>query len=211
MTQTVAQMRDQIAAQETEIAALRETIEKLAQGMAELRQPMPSSVAAPQRKVEPDGVRIYHPQDRPAIEMPSDDELRRLAKIVLRKFPSLAPDTTNPRWCDENVSEWNAIFRASFRRIASLNRDKDDRFDMKRSIHAHTAECEEWLSCHGMAMVVKWPPFVAAAIASGDVAFCIDGGPYVALRLDGLGRSPLPAWRAVLDGRMRKPSPPPGR
>jgi hypothetical protein len=215
VTETISEMRSRLASQDVELAGLRERIAALEERVSESRRTVPVNLAAlpprPAPAPESQGVRIFHPADAPVIELPNDDELRRLSEVVLRKFPALAPDTSNPRWRHENVSEWNAIFRASFRRIASLNRDEDDRFDMRRSIYAYTAECEEWLRCHGMAMVVKWPPFFAAAIAAGDIAFCLDGGPHVALRLDGLGRRPLPAWRAVLDGRVRAPSPPPAR
>lgn len=140
--------------------------------------------------------------------MPTDDELRQLAEAVLRTFPSLAPDTSNPRWRDMNIDEFHRGFCASFRRIASLNRT--DEFDTRRGIRYFVDEAEEWLRLRGVPTDVRWPVYVAAAIAAGDVPFVLDGGPFVGLRLDGIGRSATAAWRDILQGRaLRAPSPPP--
>jgi len=191
-----------------EITELRSRIAALEQGLAELRRPMPASVAAPPRETEPQGVRIYHPADIPSFELPNDQQLRRLADIVTAKFPRLGPDTSNARWRDMNVEEFHRGFCASFRRIASLNRT--DEFDTRRGIRYFADEAEDWLRAQGRPTDIRWPCYLAAVIAAGDIPFSIEG-PHVGLRLDGLGRSPLPAWRAVLDGRMRAPSPPPVR
>ena len=193
---------------QSELAELRQRVSALEQRVAEVCRPAQPTVAAPSRESESQGVRIYHPADVPAIEMPSDEQLRRLAEVVLAKYPKLGPDLSNPRWADMNRDEWDFGFRASFRRIASLNRT--DEFDIKRGIRYFVDEAEEWLRLQGMQTDLRWPAYLCALIAQGDISFSIEG-PYVGLRLDGLGRSPLPAWRAVLDGRMRAPSPPPAR
>jgi hypothetical protein len=210
VTETVAEMRSRLAAQDVEIAELGQRVAVLEDWAAELRRPVPASVAAPPRKAEPDGVRIFHPQDRPAIELPNDQQMCQLAEIVLAKYPKLGPDTSNARWRDMNVEEFHRGFCASFRRIASLNRT--DEFNTKRGIRHFVDEAEDWYRAQGQPTDIRWPCYLAAAIAAGDVPFVLDGGPFVGLRLDGIGRPATAAWRDILQGRaLRAPSPPPGR
>jgi hypothetical protein len=163
----------------------------------------PVRVATPPPPADELRVQIYPPRQSAPIELPDDDQLRKLSAVVLRKFPQLAPDTSG-RWAHENAAEFHRAFCASFRRISLLRRS--DRFDTKRTVRWLCDETEEYWRVRGEPVDVRWPCFVAAAIAAGDVPYTLGGGPYVGLKLDDTGRAPLPAWKAVLEGRMREPS-----
>jgi hypothetical protein len=152
-------------------------------------------------------VKIYHPYDAPLIAMPNDNQLDRLIKIVLSAYPHLAPAQGHPRWEEENRHEFRVGFRASFERIACLYRT--DTFYSEYSIQRWTHEAMDYFRGQRRSVEIRWPVYLAAAIAAGDVPFCVDG-PYVGLRFDSVGCAPIAAWQAVLQGRMlRPPSRPP--
>jgi len=124
-TETVSQMREQLASQDAEIAELRQRIAALEQWVAELRRPVPANVAAPPpRPAEGEGVvQIYYPAATARIALPTDAELAKLIAIALREHPHLAPDTRNPRWADQNAADFHREFCDVFRIVSALNRE----------------------------------------------------------------------------------------
>jgi hypothetical protein len=151
---------------------------------------------------------IRYPDDHPMIALPDDTQRKRLAQIVAAKYPLLGPDLArhHPRWHDQELTSWQRQFDAAFRRIAALRRDAHDKLD-ERGVRIQAVECEEWLKHRGLAIDIGWPAFLVAAVAAGDVAFCLGESSYstsTSLRLDSIGRVALPAWKAVLEGRMRE-------
>jgi hypothetical protein len=152
---------------------------------------------------------ISYPDDRTPIAIPDDRQLGRLADIVVACYPELGPNLNRQhlRWHDQILADWHRGFRASFRRIAALNRT--DEFNLKRDLRYFADEAEDHFRLRGQPVDIRWPCYLAAAIAAGDVPFCVDG-PYVGLRFDSVGSAPTAAWQAVLeDGKLRSPSRPP--
>src|SRR5262252_1074898 len=185
------QMSEQIAELELRVATLENQVRSL------LESTTPPRVAT-QPAPEPQ-VRIFHPADITRIELPNEAQLHQLAKIVTTRYPQLGPDTSgHPRWHDMNIAEWDSGFRAAFRRVACLNRT--DEFNVKRDIRYFADEAMDYLRAQGMPTDIRWPCYLAAVIAAGDVPFSIEG-PYVGLRFDGIGRPATAAWRDILQGR----------
>ena len=152
---------------------------------------------------------ISYPDDRAPIAIPDDRQLERLAEIVVACYPELGPDLSrqHPRWHDQILADWHRGFRASFRRIAALNRT--DEFNLKRDIRYFVDEAEDYLRLRGQPVDIRWPCYAAACVAQGDIMFSISP-PLVGLRFDGGGRAPTAAWKKILQGRaLREPSPPP--
>jgi hypothetical protein len=125
--------------------------------------------------------------------MPDARQLQRLTDIVVARYPGLGPNLNGQqeRWHDQIWADWHRGFRARFRRIAALNRT--DEFNLKRDIRYFVHEAEDHLRLRGQPVDIRWPCYLAAAIAAGDVPFCVDG-PYVGLRFDSVGCAPTAAW-----------------
>lgn len=156
------------------------------------------------RSVEP-RVTITHLPDRNSrFVMPSSDELRRLYRIVLARYPQLA---TRAQQTDETFDG----FCRAFLRVGHLGRDRlNDRY----TLVSWADDARFWLNDQQISpSAVTGNDFVCAVLAHGDIDYVpLDRFPFdcsaFGLRRDSTGRPTTDGWRAVLaTGRLRNPRP----
>ena len=70
----------------------------------------------------------------------------KLADIVLKYFPALAPPDTNPRWAAADREDFYLGFANSFQRVCRLNWTTDPQ---PRALEHWTSECERLWATQG--------------------------------------------------------------
>ena len=181
-----------------EIAALKSQIAELERRFdAKDAPPAPVKIAQP-KPVEEEGTTVFYPPPVSTFVMPSSDELKRLREIVLRKFPKLAPDTTD-RWSQNNEADFARQFDAAFRAVGMMSRTEKP--DKKHFPSYFISHAEDSLRALG-AYADIGPAFLPACLAWGDVPISdwrIDGVVLeLGLNIFRIGRPPTDAWRRVL-------------
>jgi len=183
-------------------------IENLEREIVRLRSELSAGGVAPlpktTRSLEP-RVTITYPQDRNrSFSIPSGDELRRLHKIVIARYPQLATRSEQP---DDALEG----FGRAFHRIGHLGRDKlNDQYTLMSWVDDATF----WMRDHQIyPSTLTGNDFICAVLAHGDVdyvplgRFPVDCSAF-GLRRDSSGRPAADGWRAVLSmGRLREPVP----
>jgi hypothetical protein len=182
---TNAELQTRIEALEAEIASLR----RQKTGSSSQDSARPRS-----QPVEPE-VTISYP--RAHIDMPSEDELLPLQKIVLHAYPNLGSDERNPRFASQERNLWHTDFCRALRWLQSAAPQAE--LNKKCAISWWAGEISPGLSVGA---------FYAAAIVANDFAFSHprDGLELAIHRY--ATRDPLwPAsWRKVLQsGELRQP------
>jgi hypothetical protein len=196
--------------QAEEIAALKAQIAELERRFdAKDAPPAPAKMVQP-KPVEPEGTRVFHIAPVSNFVMPSSSDLAQLLSIVLRKFPKLAPDTTD-RWADNNEAKFAKQFEAAFRAIAMMHRTEKP--DKKRYVQYFIDHGEDLLRALGPHAEIG-PAFTVACLAHGDVPISdwrIDGVVLeFGLNIYRIGRPATDAWRKVLStGRTIELTAPP--
>jgi len=185
---------------EAENAALRAKVATL-----EAAAPKPRPQSKP--PVE-EGVRIIElPPDCGAFVRPSDAELLQLQRIVLQKFPTLAPDTRFARDIEERERDFFNQFRAAFIGVVPITRI--DAPDYKKYATYWIDEASANARAAGNSTSISLQPFICAVVAHGDIAFTefTTSGCERAfgLRLGGGGRTATDRWKQVLAGHVPEP------
>jgi hypothetical protein len=186
---------DRIAQLESDLAALK----------AQVAPPAPAKIAPAMPK--PEGTTVSFPVARSAFIMPSSDELRRLRDIVFANFAKLnvADGLVFRGDAEQNSAEYFRQFCASFRALGALHRtEKPDR---KHYLSHWIDTCEDMLKPMGNSTTLSGLPFLAAALAHGDIAYAglFTEGCVAELGLNAfrIGKPPGDAWRRVLStGRV---------
>jgi hypothetical protein len=154
------------------------------------------------RPLPPSPVRITSPS-LAKIELPTEDEYRRLRENVLRKFPILKPRDAQGF---EEEFRWAFQFLQHTGRREKLDRDHDLLFWIDTVV--------AWLRKHKIApgvLMIGGTAFVAAAIASGDILYTLpDAFPHIYFGLVpyGGGLEAKGYWKRVLSGTILGASPP---
>jgi hypothetical protein len=156
---------------------------------------------APPRRDEPQ-VRITNPP-LANVAMPNEQQFDRLLETVVQRFPVLRPR--------EDVADFNAQFRAAFKRLTYLGRR--EKVDTNRALSWWCDDAREWCRRHRVnPSWINGAAFVAAALAHGDIAYTtLDEWPHVSLGLQFTGGG-VPAkdwWHRVLAGTLLDPVPSP--
>jgi hypothetical protein len=157
------------------------------------------------RDLTGEGARINRLADRnPEFLMPSQDELRRLYRIVLNRYPRLDPQPRGP----ESAF---AGFARCFLRVGHLGRD---RLNDEYALESWVDEATCWLRDNEVyPYFISAANFCAAVVAHGDIDYAPLGRfPFdcfgFGLRRDRLGQPASDYWRMVLrTGRLRDPVP----
>jgi hypothetical protein len=137
----------------------------------------------------------------PNVALPNEQQFDRLLETVLQRFPVLRPR--------EDVADFNAQFRAAFKRLTHLGRR--EKVDTDRALTWWLDDCCEWCRRHQVNLPwINGAAFVAAVLAHGDIAYTsLDEWPHVSLGLQfgGGGREPLGKWHTVLtSGQVLTPA-----
>jgi hypothetical protein len=146
-----------LKALEIENRALRQQIDAMQVPASSKVTPLP-----------PSPVRISSPP-LAKIELPTDDEYRRLLAIVLDRYPILKPRADS--------SDYAAQFRAAFIRLAHCGRR--DVVDHKRGLSFWLDDCREFCDRHRIhPSWINGAPFTAAVIAHGDIRYTVEDWPH---------------------------------
>ncbi len=186
---------------EAENAALRAKVAAL-----EAAAPKPKPV--PPKPREEEGVRIIElPPDCGQFTKPSEAELRQLMRVVLAKYPTLAPDTRFARDIEERERDFFNQFRAAFIGLASITRT--DAVDYKKFASFWIDEAEANARARGDSTTISLQPFIAAVVGHGDVAFTkfaeSSDEKAFGLAIGGGGCLATDRWHEVLAGRVPEP------
>ena len=133
MDDEIAELKAQIAEQDANEKRFERLEAKIAEGAQENEQlkakiaaleerGVRKSIVPPPRPIE--GARVLHPMAPSCFTMPSDDELCRLAYIVVEKYPAFG-DASGPAFHgseEEREKDWFNQFELSFRALGAMKR-----------------------------------------------------------------------------------------
>jgi hypothetical protein len=184
---------------EGRIAALERENADLKAQLGALQVLLPT-IKPPPRRDEP-SVKITHPVRQ--VEVPTDDECRRLCEIIWQRYPTLRPSRGEEK-------EFAAGFKAAFRFVQHHGRRAEP--DRQRALGWWVDTARDWISqnCSG-GFPISGSCFVVAIIAAGDVPYSDPGEPgfVVGLQWGGGGIPERGWWKRALGGALLDPVPSP--
>ena len=149
-------------------------------------------------KPSEDGPSISRLLEAPVGATPTDDDLIKLALVVLRKYPHFEPD-------ENRAAEFWNDYRRSFEALSRVMRA--DKPDPSKSVGWWIDEF-----CELLGGTVRTNAFLTAALAAGDISYVPGNQSNISwelgLKIGGVGRRPSDAWRKVIEtGELLRPSP----
>jgi hypothetical protein len=191
--------RDRIAALEHKIAEAQAELAALKRGEA----PKP----APQPDVRPLMSYLTSPSN---FQRPTEKELRRLAAVVVGKYPKLgARKSLRGLLDDEFDDDFRNGFAWAFERLGFIGRAEKP--DTRRYIEHWLNDCKDWLALHRPYHCGDISgAFMCAAIAHGDVPYIVGDmsrGVVWSVGLTNFGGTlASDAWKRVLAGELLAPT-----
>jgi hypothetical protein len=158
-----------------------------------------SKPAPPRRHDEPT-VKISHPMGR--VELPSDDECRRLCATVWQRYPKLRPGRGEEQ-------EFISGFIAAFRFVQHHGRRAEP--DRQHSLGFWIDSTRAWASQNRISSFpISGAAFAVAIVAAGDVPYTNPEEPgfVCGLQFGGGGSPSKDWWRRALAGTILEPTPP---
>jgi hypothetical protein len=166
---------------------------------------------APVRKAEDVGARIVTLAPAANILLPPSEEIGKIGRMILTRYPVLGPDLSMARTAEENKQDWATQYEASFRTLVLFPRT--DTLDTKHAPSVWIDRIAAVLRSQHLSARITLPPMMAAVLAWGDIPHSFDPRrfPYdICLGLAGIGGSGRDAdaasWQRVLATGALRPA-----